>query len=128
MILDTSFLIDFLENEDNAVLKGQEMEREEVALATTTVSLFELWRGFHELNRADMEKACALLDRIRIYPLDATHAKIGGRIAQALDAQGQSIDPEDAMIAGIALEQKETILTRNTKHFGKIPNLSVETY
>lgn len=38
------------------------------------------------------------------------------------------IDPEDAMIAGIALLSNETILTKNVEHFSRIRNLKIETY
>lgn len=128
MILDSSFIIDFIEGDANARKKLEELELEGTKLATTTLTAFELWRGFHELNQSDKEQACAILDRLHIYPLDLTSAKTGGRLAQALDAKGQTIDPEDTMIAGIIFVNKEKILTRNVKHFNRIPGLLVETY
>ena len=38
------------------------------------------------------------------------------------------IDPEDAMLAGIAIQNNEPLLTRNRKDFAGIPELKVETY
>ncbi|KAF5434089.1 putative nucleic acid-binding protein, contains PIN domain [Candidatus Methanophagaceae archaeon] len=38
------------------------------------------------------------------------------------------IDPEDAMIAGIALINDESVLTRNVEHFSRIRDLKIETY
>lgn len=38
------------------------------------------------------------------------------------------IDPEDAMIAGIALINNETVLTKNVEHFSRIRDLKIETY
>ncbi|PIN75682.1 hypothetical protein COV18_02435 [Candidatus Woesearchaeota archaeon CG10_big_fil_rev_8_21_14_0_10_37_12] len=128
MILDTTFLIDLLKNKKEAILKARELELTEAHLATTTISVFELWRGLDDLSIEKKEKACNFLDQLTIYPLNLIAAKKGGEIANKLDSKGQEIDPEDCMIAGIALEHTETILTRNTKHFKRIPNLFVESY
>ncbi len=38
------------------------------------------------------------------------------------------IDPEDAMIAGIALINNESVLTKNVEHFSRIRDLKIETY
>ncbi len=38
------------------------------------------------------------------------------------------IDPEDAMIAGIALHNSEVVLTKNVEHFSRIRDLKIETY
>jgi len=38
------------------------------------------------------------------------------------------IDPEDAMLAGIAIQNNEPLLTRNRKDFIGIPELKLETY
>jgi predicted nucleic acid-binding protein len=38
------------------------------------------------------------------------------------------IDPEDAMLAGIAIQDNEHLLTRNRKDFAGIPELQLETY
>ena len=42
--------------------------------------------------------------------------------------EGEKIEPEDAMIAGIALENDQPVLTRNTRDFLGIEKLKVETY
>ncbi len=38
------------------------------------------------------------------------------------------IDPEDTLIAGIALINNETVLTKNVEHFSRIRDLKIETY
>ena len=38
------------------------------------------------------------------------------------------IDPEDAMIAGIARTNKQRIITRNVKHFSDIEGVEIENY
>jgi predicted nucleic acid-binding protein len=38
------------------------------------------------------------------------------------------LDPVDAQIAGMALEERLPVLTRNAKHFERVPDLKVTTY
>jgi predicted nucleic acid-binding protein len=38
------------------------------------------------------------------------------------------IDPEDSMIAAIALVNGETLLTKNAERFSRVPDLKVEQY
>jgi predicted nucleic acid-binding protein len=61
-------------------------------------------------------------------PLDLESAFLAGDIQKELIRKGEIIDPEDCMIAGIALKSNEPLLTRNLKHFKRIPGLQVETY
>lgn len=51
-----------------------------------------------------------------------------GLIYADLRKKGQALDPTDCMIAAIALENNETLLTRNEKHFSKIKGLKIEGY
>ena len=41
---------------------------------------------------------------------------------------GRDIDPEDAMLAGMARVRAEKVLTRNVKHFSGIEGVTVEIY
>ncbi len=128
MILDTSFIVDFLRNNPSAVAKFQELYQKDVPLTTTCVNIFELCRGFNSAQNMRVIKSYAFLDNISIYLLDVPSAKRAGRIAEQLDRKGEPIEPEDAMIAAIALEHTESILTKNVKHFSRVEGLVVETY
>ena len=63
-----------------------------------------------------------------VFVLDARGAERAGDIEGKLIKHGIMIQPLDSMIAGIALTKGERVLTRNTKHFGRVPGLVVETY
>lgn len=125
MILDRTFLVDLLRNNPNAVRKARELDEKDVHIATTTVTVFEVWKG---LSSEKKNKACELLDQLTIYALSLEGAKKGGAIAQELDKKGLAIDPEDCMIAGIALEKNEEVLTRNVKHFNRVAELRISSY
>lgn len=51
-----------------------------------------------------------------------------GSIYDEKRKQGSTINPQDAMIAGIARSAGEKILTRNIKHFQGIENVSIDSY
>jgi predicted nucleic acid-binding protein len=128
MIADSCFLIDLLRNKADAVKKAHELRERGIGMTTTTITVFELWRGFEVARVDEREKTLDLLSRIRAYALDESCARIAGQIAGVLKRTGESIDPEDSLIAGIAVERKEALLTKNTKHFARIPGLMTETY
>jgi tRNA(fMet)-specific endonuclease VapC len=69
-----------------------------------------------------------VLSRLRILPLTIEAAVIAGDVAAALSLKGFGISAEDLLIAATALESNLTLITRNTKHFQKIPNLKVENW
>ena len=43
-------------------------------------------------------------------------------------SEGEPIDPEDRMIAAAAISTGTPLLTRNARHFSRIPQLRIETY
>jgi predicted nucleic acid-binding protein len=76
----------------------------------------------------EREKILSVLRSLTQLPLDSQSAIRAGLVYAQKKKEGEKIDPEDAMIAGIAIENHETILTRNRKHFLGIPELRVEVY
>ena len=127
MILDTTFLIDVLRDRKEAVEKAKELERSFEPVRTTTISVFELWQGVKDLAE-EREDIGNLLSSLGMLPFDLESAFLAGDIQRRLIKTGEGIDPEDSMIAGIVLKNKETILTKNVKHFGRIQGLKIETY
>jgi predicted nucleic acid-binding protein len=129
MILDTTFLIDLLDNDPRAVKKSQELDARNNAIFTTTISVFELWQGVSDVKHTKkLEQINTLLDNLGLFVLDKESAKIGGKIHSELCSRGLTIQPEDSMIAGICLKHGKKILTRNIKHFSRIGSLEIETY
>jgi predicted nucleic acid-binding protein len=130
MILDTSFLIDLMNRDAAAVSRAKTLERAGEDLRVPAPSLFELWRGVHLAAKTTQEaqKVTAILRGFPIAPLDAAAATRAGEVDADLIKQGAQIDPEDAMIAGIALELRQPLLTRNVRHFSRVPRLQVESY
>ncbi len=129
MILDTSFVVDLMDRQPDAVKKFWVIQEQE-NIFITTPSIFELWSGIARSSRPEQEKRKVLeiLDSQLILELDEKSAEEAGKIDGNLVREGLRIEPEDCMIAGIAKHHQETVLTRNVKHFERIKGLSVESY
>ena len=55
-------------------------------------------------------------------------AKRAGKLSGALIRSGQDIDDMDLLVAGMALEAGEAVVTRNERDFGRIDDLKLITY
>jgi predicted nucleic acid-binding protein len=93
-------------------------------------SVFELYVGVGLSSRSPEEKRKVeeALDSLVQLPLDQDSARRAGINYAQKSREGRKIDPEDAMIAGIAVENGQAVLTRNRRDFAGIPDLKVETY
>ncbi len=128
MILDTSFIIDVMRKDDKALEKLKYFIEKRTPLIVTTPSVFEIWAGVMLCNKPDEEKNKieeVLLGQT-IFDLDKSSAEESGRIFGTI-TKNDSIEPVDAMIAGIAKTKNERVLTRNKKDFNKT-GIGVEIY
>lgn len=128
VIVDTTFLIDLLRNVPSTVSRLKELEKQNEPIITTTITVFEVWKGTDAEDAQKVNRILEMLNSIRVLPLDFKSAVEAGSIDRELSRKGISIDPEDSMIAGIAKVNNDSILTRNTKHFERIEGLSIEGY
>ena len=131
MILDSSFLIDLLrDTRGRAAKKAEELDKRFVAKGVSSVTVLELWRGALRSNdvSSELKKIEELFQSLQIYPLGVEEAKKAAEIESNLLRHGELIDWEDILIAGTAKAHNLPVLTKNVKHFSKIPDLSIETY
>lgn len=129
--LDTTFLIDLLRGEAGAVERAGELD-EEGGAATTAVNVFELsygvYGGVKDVERR-LEDVKRVVSNLQVFPLDQRAAMKSAEIAGTLDREGRGIDPFDALIAGIVIvEGAECIVTKNVRHFERVPGLKVEKH
>ena len=128
MIFDTCFIIDLLKGDNNAVRYLEKLERTSESKIIAAITIHELWRGLGILDIREKDEIKEILQTITVLPLDLESAKISGEIERKLLKESIVIDPEDAMIAGIAIKNNQRLLTRNLKHFSKIKSLKIESY
>jgi len=130
VIADTSFVIDIMAKDPAAIGKARQLEREDVTIAVGSPTVFELFAGVALSRKAEEEKSkiMTILSSLPQLALDFPSAREGGMIYGEKIKTGRAIDPEDAMLAGIAKAKSEKVLTRNIKHFSGIEGVTVETY
>ncbi|MFH1316730.1 MAG: PIN domain-containing protein [Candidatus Woesearchaeota archaeon] len=125
LILDSSFIIDLLNNKIDAFKKSKEIEEKEIIM-TTSISVFETLKRIR--SESEIKNTKDFFKGIIVLELNKNAGLIAGDIFRELLKKGKEIDSEDCMIAGIALINNEAVLTRNVKHFKRINGLKVETY
>lgn len=130
MLADTSFIIDLMTGDRGAISKAEEIESKSISLLISAPTIFELYVGISLSSRPEEEKdkILAVLESLPFLPLDYHSSRAGGRIYGDRKLKGYLIDPEDAMIAGIARVHGKKILTRNLKHFQGIEGVTPESY
>ena len=122
MIADTDVLIDFLQD-DQPVARRIEIELERGQLSTTAVTRFELLTGARTPRQQGL--IAELLAALPCLPLDETGADRAAEVRRTLEKQGLAIGMGDSLIAGIVLAQRGVLLTRNRRHFARVPDLAL---
>jgi tRNA(fMet)-specific endonuclease VapC len=122
IVADTDVLIDFLE--------GRQPGAQAVAAAlaaghlqTTAINCFELLCGARQARQR--RAVHTLLDSIPALEVDRNAAQKAAETRLELDRTGMTIGMADSLIAGIVLLHGATLLTRNRRHFERVPLLSL---
>jgi tRNA(fMet)-specific endonuclease VapC len=116
--------------DQGAMRKASELEGQGTSIMIGSPSVFELFTGVALSKKAEEEKLkiVTVLSSLPQLALDFPSASAGGMIYGEKKRMGREIDPEDAMLAGIARVKAEKILTRNLKHFSGIEGVTAEPY
>ncbi len=123
IIADSDVLIDYLHDRGAAARVGIELTTR--SFATTAVTAFELRSGARSKKQRDGVEA--LLGAMTILSFGPEEAKKAAEVRQHLEADGAPIGMADYMVAAICLLQRGTLLTRNVKHFGRVPGLRLSS-
>jgi tRNA(fMet)-specific endonuclease VapC len=131
--LDTSFLVDLLRE----TAKGSDGPARR---KLTNLADEELWVSVHvacelragaELSttpEVERAKVDTLLGGVQIAYPDERFAPAYGRLLAWLRKRGDTIATMDLLIATAAIVDSAPIVTRNTKHFSRVPGLVVIDY
>jgi tRNA(fMet)-specific endonuclease VapC len=123
---DSDFITDLDRGKAAAFEKLDELENRGETVYTTAITVAELYHGAN--NSINVEQATArveeILDKFLVLDLDYKSAKTWGRLVKQL--KSNAIGELDLFIASIALSNKQSLLTRNSRHFERVPGLAVE--
>lgn len=130
MILDTSFIVDLLRGDEVALDLLGELESGSEALRIPSLVYYELWEGIERTERPlrEFEQVATVLASYPSADLAPGAAVAAGRVSARLIRTGEMLDDVDVLLAGIALDRDEALVTRDADDFARVPDLDVVTY
>jgi len=127
-LLDTNTLIYFFKGMGNVSLNLLQTPPNEISIPS--IVLFELEVGIAKSTSPKKRKQqlATFLSIVDVLPFGAFEAKQAAQIRAVLEKQGKPIGPYDILIAATAIANGATLVTHNTKEFGRIENLLIEDW
>lgn len=127
-LLDTNTLIYLFKQQGQVAAHLQSHSAHEVFIPS--VVLFELEYGVLRSTRPAPQRAGIdlALQAYGVVGMDYASAKAAASIKHTLEMAGTPIGPCDQLIAGIAVANGMTLVTRNTREFERVPGLRVENW
>jgi tRNA(fMet)-specific endonuclease VapC len=97
---------------------------------TTSISLGELLYGASKRNSDSLARRIEelILSAGLVIPFDEPSARVYGSLRAELERAGRRIAEPDLRIASIALSRELTLVTGNTRHFSRVPDLRLENW
>jgi predicted nucleic acid-binding protein len=130
---DTSFLVDLLRDSGRGVREPatellDELAGEEIRVGVHVVC--ELLAGAEGSHRPGVERQRVrrLCESFAVTYPDERFALVYARLLATLRRSGRSIATMDLLIATAAIVDGAAIVTRNGKHFGRVPGLDIRGY
>ncbi|GAA5140528.1 type II toxin-antitoxin system VapC family toxin [Prosthecobacter algae] len=126
-ILDTDHCIDILRGREEVILKRRGIYDE---VATTIITACELYYGAAKSTKPLENKRAvdAFLKTLRVLGMDQHAAQFFGLFKAELEKMGRCLADADMMIGSIARAHNAIVITGNTRHFERIPGLTLENW
>lgn len=121
VVLDTSVLVDFIRNKEDAISFVRNLS-EKYEICTTDINVFELYYGAYLSKQTDKNVAAVkgIINTIIVFSTTKEGMEISAKLLADLDKKGQKIEIKDVLVAGICLLNSCPIATQNKKHFGRM--------
>ena len=129
MLLDTSFLVDVMNGDGDAVAHARQLEVNLVQQRLSSMTLFELYYGVARADTSETERdrVETVLESKPVHPADTVVMRKAGRLAGELANDGTPVGDGEVIIAATADIVDEPVLTRNVEDFERL-GVDVETY
>lgn len=98
---------------------------------TSAITVGEMVYGAHRSPKREgllRQLNARVWPNVRILPFDRSAAERYGAVRTQMEQTGVTIGEPDLRIASIALTHDLTVVTGNTRHFLRIPELRVENW
>ncbi len=125
LALDTNTVIYFFKGVGNVAERLLRTPPREVGIPA--VVLYDLEVGIMRSAQPESRRKslAELLRLVRLLSFDESAARAAAGIRAQLEQAGAGIGPMDTLIAGTALAHSATLVTHNTREFGRVLGLSV---
>jgi len=134
-LADTTYLIDLINGDHKAVDVARELDELGELVCLSVISAEEYLRGIYYLYWDNKEKLRRKLAEARrdlsafeILPITYEIVVKAAEIEVMLIKSGEMLSLPDILIASTAICHNLILITRNVKHFQRIPNLKIRTY
>jgi tRNA(fMet)-specific endonuclease VapC len=130
-LLDTNSLSYFFRGEGQVARHFQAVTPADIGIPAPV--LYESRHGMLRLSSGARQSALLTaldraIDTLDVVPFDAQAAEAAAHIRTNLERLGIGIGPIDVQIAGIAVAQSVTLVTRNVREFSRVAGLALENW
>ena len=127
-VLDTNTVIDYFKGRGKVAERLLAVAPREIGLPA--IAAYEVWVGVLGSQHAKRRESQyeQFLAVIEVVPFDSATSRRAAELRLALERRGESIGPLDTLIAATALACGATLVTRNTKEFGRIAGLKAANW
>ena len=128
-LFDTDHIVAFLRNH-SSIRSRIESLPDEAELYISVITAAELFYGAYGARETSrrVEEVKRFLTDVDVLGLDLEGAEIYGRLKAELKTRGQLIPDNDLYIASVAVRHSLILLTGNTRHYERLPDLRVENW
>lgn len=124
VVVDTDILVDAGQGSPGLAAASVAELARSGELAVSAITVYELLQG-SRTSVERLERAHAFLASARVLDLTGDAAEMAAAVNRELERRGERIGAPDTLIAGICLDAGLPILTRNVRHFARVPGLEV---
>jgi predicted nucleic acid-binding protein len=130
VLLDTNILSETMRETPHRKIQSR-LNLHAGNFAASVITLVEL--RFGTMIHPDSQRfwsriEARLLPLVKWLPVDSAIAMQAADLDAALRRKGQTVGPNDCLIAATALVHDLVLITRNTNHFKQMPGLQLENW
>ena len=105
------------------------LEHQPSDICISAITLAELNFGADVKRSQKIRRAIrTFIKDVAVVPFDEASAERFGVVAAALSRRGQPIGVYDSLVAARALSMGLTVVANNTRHFDRVPGLTVDNW
>jgi tRNA(fMet)-specific endonuclease VapC len=130
--------MDYLLDTDTCIywLNGREVVRNKLLsidlsnVSICCISVAELYYGAYNSSRVkeNLTRAEIFIQNITVIPLNNDSLKLFGELKAQFRKLGQPVADFDLLIASVALAERLILVTNNTRHYERIPDIQLENW